>query len=152
MICSTRGFLSMVVLRLDRRIHSQTCPAFGGQTNLCPPGPNPRQGQAEPKNQPPTPPRPLNDSSRPFFHLPLNQNSFPGKTRILWALYDARPSPTRGKVLAVPHPEGATCRDEWTGKEKYQASARFRPQSGQPRASVLQIHIRALTGHAPAIK
>jgi hypothetical protein len=32
MICSTLCFLFIVVLRLDRRTHSQTCPAFGVQT------------------------------------------------------------------------------------------------------------------------
>ena len=44
-------------------------------------------------------------------------NRFSGKARTLWTLYNARPNTMRGEVLAVPHHEGATYRDEWNSKE-----------------------------------
>jgi hypothetical protein len=44
-------------------------------------------------------------------------NRFPGKARTVWTLYNARPNTMRGKVLALPHHEGATYRDEWNDKE-----------------------------------
>ena len=44
-------------------------------------------------------------------------NRFPGKARTLWNLYNARPTTVRGTILAVPHHEGATYRDEWNDKE-----------------------------------
>ena len=44
-------------------------------------------------------------------------NRFSGKARTLWTLYNARPYTVRGEVLAVPHHEGATYRDEWNDKD-----------------------------------
>lgn len=44
-------------------------------------------------------------------------NRFPGKGRVLWTLYNARPTTVRGAVLAVPHQHGATYRDEWNDKD-----------------------------------
>ena len=43
-------------------------------------------------------------------------NRFPGKARTVWTIYNARPKTARGDVLAVPHHEGATYRDEWNNR------------------------------------
>jgi hypothetical protein len=64
-------------------------------------------------------------------------NRFPGKARTIWTLYNARPNTVRGEVLAVPHHEEATYRDEWTDMEilpeirdgKAILSLEFGPQS-----------------------
>ncbi len=79
-------------------------------------------------------------------HLHLRQ-PFPGKARTLWALYNARPNRVRGGLLAVPHPERAVCREEWTDKAKCQISALSNAQVGRLWSLVLEIHTEMLTGH-----
>jgi hypothetical protein len=44
-------------------------------------------------------------------------NRFPGQARTLWTLWNARYQTVRGTVLAVPHHEGATYRDEWNDRD-----------------------------------
>jgi hypothetical protein len=47
----------------------------------------------------------------------VHANRFPGMGRTLWTLYNARPTTVRGEVLAVPHHDGATYRDEWNDRD-----------------------------------
>ncbi len=44
-------------------------------------------------------------------------NRFPGTNRVLWTLYNERPSTVHGPVIVVEHREGATYFDVWNQKE-----------------------------------
>jgi len=43
-------------------------------------------------------------------------NRFPGRDRVLWTLYNARPKTWSGVVLTIPHHAGATYRDAWNDR------------------------------------
>jgi hypothetical protein len=44
-------------------------------------------------------------------------NAFPGEAETVWTFWNGRFQQFEGPVLAVPHVEGATYRDLWTGEE-----------------------------------